>query len=70
MARPGGHIPPPERGRSTAERSESSRVGVHRKQRPNVTPTRRFAPTSPFQGEVTSRATVPYAILQPLLGEA
>jgi len=45
---------------STPERSEGVGWGVVMKGTTMpLTPTRRFAPTSPFQGEVSSRTAVP-----------
>ncbi len=60
MAQTSGNLPPPERGRSTAEQSEGSRVGV-RNRAPRPPPGSLREPTSPFQGEVTSGTVVPYA---------
>src|SRR5262249_25006660 len=58
---PGGIFPPPERGRSTAERGEAGRVGV---QNPTYRPPPGSLrePTSPFQGEVTAGTAVPHGI--------
>jgi urease accessory protein len=62
VAQTSGNLPPPERGRSTDERSEGSRVGVrNRALRPPPGSLRE--PTSPFLGEVTSGTVVPYADL-------
>jgi hypothetical protein len=64
VARRSGNIPPPERGRSTPERSEGSRVGVSNAAY-GPPPGSLREPTSPFQGEVTSTTAVPYAINPP-----